>query len=155
MRHVLVLVLAAVLTGEAGILRAAPAVEVDCGAAVTQHALDADRPELTVELLVFVGQAFILGTYTESGIPADPPFGADCIRAAADRGSVDALRILGGLHGSGLGVVQDDVLAYQWASLAAMHGDELSKKYRDQLGERLTAAQRAEARRLAHAWLEQ
>ena len=146
-----VLVLAVVLAAGAGLLRAAPSAPLDCAAFVTQEALNADRPDLTVELMVRVGQAFIIGM---SGIDRDPLFGAGCIREAADRGSVDALRILGGMHGGGLGVLQDDVLAYKWSSLAAMHGDEWSKKYRDQLGEQLTAAQRAEARRLAQAWLE-
>ena len=153
MRHVLVLVLAAVLSP-------APAT-ADCVVTALTIWGTAEHLPPTLEgidgVLVVLGRALIFGTNTEDevSIPHDPVLGATCIREAAEHGSATAQGLLGALHADGLGVLQDDVLAYKWFSLGAMQGDEPSRKARDLVSKRLTPIQVAEARRLAQAWLEQ
>ncbi len=59
---------------------------------------------------------------------------------------------LGGMYASGLGVRQNYVRAYMWASLAAAQGYELAAKGLKILEKEMTPAQIAEAQRLAREW---
>ena len=157
MRHVLVL--AAVLTGAVGTLGAAPSQPI-CVHSAAQLWLgsEAFKTDVSFEEMEYqLGHALIFGTFVEDDefqIPHNPVRGAGCIQDAAEGGHPRAQGLLGALYHDGTGVLQDLVLAYKWLSLAAMHGDERSRKARDQLSEELTPAQAAEARRLAQAWLE-
>ena len=55
-------------------------------------------------------------------------------------------------EGNGQGVTQDYVQAHMWFNLAAAQGDEIPRKNRDAVAERMTSEQIAEAQRLAREW---
>ena len=76
-------------------------------------------------------------------------------RLAADQGDARAQFNLGVRYYKGQGVPQDYVLAHKWINLAASRtGEEREKrvKARDLVARRMTAAQIAEAQRLAREW---
>ncbi len=75
-------------------------------------------------------------------------------RQAADQDFGPAQLNLGLAYAEGLGVPSDHVQAYLWLNLASTTGDELAKTSRDELAERMTAEQVAEAQRLARDWWE-
>ena len=72
------------------------------------------------------------------------------------QGLADAQTSLGMLYEEGLGVPQDNVRAYMWYSLAAAHSTGASLKLaadrRDEVADRMTLAQIAEAQQLAREW---
>jgi TPR repeat protein len=68
---------------------------------------------------------------------------------AALQGDAGAQNHLGQLYEGGLGVSQNDVLAYMWFSLAGANGDKYAAQHRDALANKLTPTQIAEARELA------
>lgn len=70
---------------------------------------------------------------------------------AAD--TADALFELGMKYCIGQGVGQDYVSAHQWFNLAALKGSDAARQYRGELAREMTAAQVAEAQRLARDWL--
>ncbi len=53
----------------------------------------------------------------------------------------------------GRGVPQDYVQAHMWLNLAAANGDKDATNFRDRITEQMTAAQIAEAQRLAREWM--
>ena len=78
---------------------------------------------------------------------------------AADHGNAAAEAYLGAMYRNGLGVAQDDVQAYKWYNLAAMHFPESATSSRDgaimnreAIAARMTAAQIADAQKLAQEW---
>ena len=73
-------------------------------------------------------------------------------RRAAEQGHTKAQFKLGAMYFMGRGVPQDDVQAHMWLNLSAAPGNELARKIRDSLAEKMTPAQLAEARRLAREW---
>ena len=78
-------------------------------------------------------------------------------RLAAGQGFAEALNNLGMMYGNGDGVQQDNMEAYKWFDLAASHhpqGRKQKKSMRDRdfLANKMTAAQIAEAQRLAREW---
>ena len=84
----------------------------------------------------------------EDDIPPDYIKAAQLLRLAAEQGHVDAQFELGGLYLMGVGVIQDDVQALAWFSLAAMQGDK-AHYHRDEMQERMTSEEIAEAKDLA------
>ncbi|MDE0899979.1 MAG: hypothetical protein OSA81_13315, partial [Longimicrobiales bacterium] len=54
----------------------------------------------------------------------------------------------------GLGVPQDDVLAYMWLNLSATQGNAPPQENKDTVERRMTREQIAEAQRLSREWLE-
>jgi TPR repeat protein len=56
------------------------------------------------------------------------------------------------LYGTGQGVPQDYVKAHMWFNLAAAGGHKNAVKARDMTAARMTAAQIAEAQKLAREW---
>jgi len=56
------------------------------------------------------------------------------------------------MYETGAGVPRDNVLAYVWMNLAASQRDDEAKKHRENLERMMTAAQTAEAQRLAREW---
>jgi TPR repeat protein len=73
-------------------------------------------------------------------------------RKAAEQGVPTAQRALGMLYAEGRGLPQDYVLAHMWANLAASTGNETARENRDNIADRMTPEQIAEAQRLACAW---
>ena len=57
------------------------------------------------------------------------------------------------MYKQGLGVLQDYPLAHMWFNLAASQGWTNARISRDQLAEKMTPAQIAEAQRLAREWV--
>jgi uncharacterized protein len=77
---------------------------------------------------------------------------ADVVSPAADQGRAEAQFFLGNMYVKGQGVPEDYVFAHMWFTLAAAKGDEGAKEGRNMLAEHMTAAQIAEAQRLASEW---
>ena len=76
-------------------------------------------------------------------------------RKAAEQGTDQAQAMMGLLYSQGRGVPQDDVLAHMWLNLAASQGGENQKDRavaRDQLAQKMTREQLAEAQRMAREW---
>ena len=142
-----VVVLAAALLG------APPAV--DCVQTAARLWIFSDADLDLDDVLLQLGLAYVFGSSEDSlGIPRDPVYGAGCIREVADRGHAVGQGVLGALYADGLGILPDDVLAYKWLILSAMHGSESGRKARDLVRARLTAAQIAAAQQAATEWLE-
>ena len=94
-------------------------------------------------------QVALAGLYTSGlGVPTDPTEAARLYRAAAEQGDAVARLNLGDAYSRGAGVPRDPVRAYVWLSLAAEQGRNWARNKRDEIAERLTAGQRAEAERL-------
>jgi hypothetical protein len=56
------------------------------------------------------------------------------------------------MYNNGQGVTQDYFQAHMWYNLAATQGENLPRKSRNRLAEKMTPKQIAEARRLAREW---
>jgi hypothetical protein len=101
---------------------------------------------------------FGLGVRYENGegVPQDDAKAIHWYRLAAEQGYANGQYRLGLMYRSGLGVPQDDVEAYKWFNLAASRSTGITRisavEARDQVANRLTPEQRAEAQRLAREW---
>jgi TPR repeat protein len=93
------------------------------------------------------------------GVPQNYEEAIKWYRKAADQGEASAQFNLGLSYQYGKGVPQDYVQAHKWANLAAarsltsqpeLHGNAV--KLRDFIAEKMTAAQIAEAQKLASEW---
>ena len=74
-------------------------------------------------------------------------------RRAADQGDAEAQSNLGVMYSEGQGLPQDYVQAFMWLDIAAaQNGGIRIKNNRDIVSERMTAAQIAEAQKLAREW---
>ena len=60
---------------------------------------------------------------------------------------------LGLMHAEGQGVIQDYIHAHKWWNIAASQGNKTAAKNRDVASELMTAAQIAEAQKLAREWV--
>ncbi len=86
------------------------------------------------------------------GVPQDDTEAVRWYRRAAEQGHTKAQFKLGAMYFMGRGVPQDDVQAHMWLNLSAAPGNELARKIRDNLAEKMPPAQLAEAQRLAREW---
>ncbi len=86
------------------------------------------------------------------GVPQDNTEAVRWYRRAAEQGHTKAQFKLCAMYFMGRGVPQDDVQAHMWLNLAAAPGHELARKIRDNLAEKMTPAQLADAQRLAREW---
>ena len=86
------------------------------------------------------------------GVPQDYEEAAKWYRAVAEGGRADGQFALGGLYEAGRGAPIDYVLAHMWFNLAGAQGDEFAIRFRDEIAEKMTGDQIAEAQRLARAW---
>ena len=86
------------------------------------------------------------------GVPRDDKEAARWFRAAAEQGEVDSQILLGGMYKDGKGVPQDHVRALMWYLVAASLGEESAPERRDDIAEKMTPEQIAEAERLAREW---
>ncbi len=77
----------------------------------------------------------------------------DRVELAAQTGAPDALFELGMLYATGLDVAPDLVVAHKWFNLAALRGNNSALTHRKELSQEMSAAQIAEAQRLAREWL--
>jgi uncharacterized protein len=77
----------------------------------------------------------------------------DRVEFAPQTGAPDALFELGMLYATGLNVAADLVVAHKWFNLAAMRGNDEARAHRMELAREMSAAQIAEAQRLAREWL--
>lgn len=73
-------------------------------------------------------------------------------REAAEQGDPDAQYMLGRLNESGRGTPQDFVQAHKWYNLAASRGHRHAAEARDELADRMTSGQIAEAQQAARRW---
>ena len=95
--------------------------------------------QLNLGIMYFNGQ----------GVPQDYKQAVDWFRKAAAQGDADSQTNLGNMYYDGLGVPQDYVRAHMWFNLAAVQGDSDAVKNRDLTASKMTAAQIAEAQKLA------
>ena len=73
--------------------------------------------------------------------------------AAADAGVVDAQYCLGMHYANGRDVERDYIVAHKWFNLAATQGDPGARDLRGELAMEMSAAEIAEAQRLAREWM--
>lgn len=115
----------------------------DYATALKEWQLLADKGDAEAE--------FRLGSMSEKGegVPATLSQAATWYRKAADQGFSKAQYALGKLYADGRGILQDFVEAHKWLYLASASGELEAAKLRDELAEKMTPAQVAEAQRLA------
>jgi uncharacterized protein len=90
--------------------------------------------------------------YKGQGIPQNYAEAVTWFRKAADQGSAQAQINLGAMYANGQGVPQDYILAHMWLSLAAAKNETRAVDLRDIVAAKMTAAQVAEAQKLAREW---
>jgi TPR repeat protein len=71
------------------------------------------------------------------------------LRFLAERGHHPAQTDIGIMYEFGQGVIKDKVYAYMWWNIAATNGSRESGRYRDEIEQRMTAAEIARAQELA------
>lgn len=103
------------------------------------------------------GQAkaqYNLGTlyFNGEGVPKDYQQALRWFRLAADQGEAVAQTKIAIMYDDGQGVPHDIVQAQKWYILAATNGDKPAALLRDSLANQMTAAQIAEAQKLAQEW---
>lgn len=98
--------------------------------------------QLGLGVLCYNGQG-TLQSYTEA---------LTWFRQAADQGSVQAQINLGAMYANGQGAPQDYIQAHMWLSLAAAKSETRAAELRDIVAAKMTAAQIAEAQKLAREW---
>lgn len=87
--------------------------------------------------------------YGMAGMQAE---GAKWLKLSAERGNRDGQAMLASWYKMGEGLPKDDVLAYMWANIAAMSGNNNDIKTRDEYARYLSKDQLAEAQRLSRNW---
>ncbi|MDO9312787.1 MAG: tetratricopeptide repeat protein [Nitrosomonas sp.] len=97
------------------------------------------------------GAQYNLGVmyFEGKGVPQDYKQAVDCYKKAAAQGNATAQNNLGRMYANGQGVSQDYVRAHMWLNLAAAQGDSVAVKNRDLAAKIMTAAQIAEAQKMA------
>ena len=122
----------------------------DYAEAVRWYRLAADQGHADAQFNLGVMYAFGVG------MPQDDAEAVRWYRRAADQGHARAQGNLGDMYADGQGVPKDYVDAHLWLNLAAAQssGEDRDRrvKARDDLAERMTAEQLAEARRRAREW---
>ena len=100
------------------------------------------------------GAQYYLGFmyYNGKGVAQDYTEAAKWFRLAAEQGRADAQYSFGHMYLNGQSVSQDFVVAYMWFDLAASQGMRVAIKVRNELGQRMTPTQIAEAQKLARDW---
>ena len=86
------------------------------------------------------------------GVPQNDAEAMKWFRLAANQGDAEAQFNLGVMFRDGVGVPQNYVQAHMWVNLAGAGGNSNGNKNRDMVAGEMTAAQIAEAQRLAAAW---
>ncbi len=100
-----------------------------------------------------LAQALLGSAYTAGkGVSKNDTEAAKWFYLAANQGDADAQFMLGLTYVLGKGVPQNYVAAHMWLSLSAAQGGQLAAKRRDETARLMTAAQVAEAQKLAEEW---
>ena len=86
------------------------------------------------------------------GVPQDFTEAIKWFRIAAEQGDASSQYHLGNMYHTGRGVPQDYVQAHFWYNLATTHGEEAARQFRDDIADKMTSGQLAEAQRLARNW---
>jgi len=86
------------------------------------------------------------------GVQKDLQTAAQWFLAAAKQGHVRAQNHIGMRYARGKGITADPVQAMMWLTLSAKSGNPAAVENRAALARKLTAAQIADAERLAAAW---
>lgn len=86
------------------------------------------------------------------GIPQDYAEALKWYQLAAAQGGAGAAYNLGGMYANGKGVERNYVIAHMWFNLAAAKGVQGAERNRDGVARQMTAAQVAEAEKLAKEW---
>jgi TPR repeat protein len=94
-----------------------------------------------------VGDMYMSG----DGVAKNDAEAVKWFRKAAEQGLANAQGTLGIMYAKGQAVPQDYVLAYMWLHLAT-EGNQGGAQFRDAVGQSMTAAQVAEAQKLAREW---
>ena len=94
-----------------------------------------------------LGLAYLLG----EGVHQDDEAAVKWQKLAAEQGHTRSQLVFGYLYSVGRGAPQDDVYAHMWSNIAASAGDQDAENRGDELTERMTPAQIAEAQKLARA----
>jgi TPR repeat protein len=79
---------------------------------------------------------------------------AEMVEQASVAGAPDALFELGMLYATGRDVEADLVVAHKWFNLAAVRGNPSALARRIEISQEMSAAQIAEAQKLAREWLQ-
>lgn len=87
--------------------------------------------------------------YKGEGVLQDCEEAVHWYTKAAEQGHAGAINNLGTMYRVGCGVPRDDVYAHMWYNIAGSMGDRMAASVRDFTAEDMTAAQLAEAQRLA------
>ena len=99
-----------------------------------------------------LGALYTLGR----GVPQDGQEAVKWLRLAAEQGVANAQLLLGATYHDGQGVLRDYVQAHKWFNLGTSRTTgEMAEDFRlkrDELAEKMTAPQLAEAQRLAREW---
>jgi TPR repeat protein len=122
-------------------------IERDYREAVRWYRLAAEQGQLEAQLNL--GNILYKGL---GGLPQNYAEAAKWFHLAADQGDATAQSKLGAMYDNGEGVPQDYAVAHMWFNLAAAQGDQDGAKARDQIAQRMTPAQIAEAQKLARDW---
>jgi TPR repeat protein len=94
-----------------------------------------------------VGDMYVSG----DGVAKNDGEAVKWFHKSAEQGLGNAQGTLGIMYAKGQAVPQDYVLAYMWLHLAT-EGNQGAAQFRDAVGQRMTAAQVAEAQKLAREW---
>ena len=74
-------------------------------------------------------------------------------RKAAEQSHHGAFKDMGDIYWKGLGVPQNNILAYMWWRLGVLHGDKESERLLDIAAVKMNASRVAEAQKLAQEWM--
>lgn len=88
------------------------------------------------------------------GVPQDYKQGAKWFTKAAEQGNATAQSIVGNLYAQGQSVLQDYGRAHIWFNLATANGHERGSENRDNVPEKMTSDQIAEAQKMAREMVE-
>ena len=96
---------------------------------------------------------------TGRGVPQDDKVAVKWYKKAAEQGHADAQAGLGLISWEyGNGIVEDKVQAYAWLNIATTHpqslGGEMARESKEELAEKMTKEQIAEARKLSTQMIE-
>ena len=122
-------------------------VEKDMNEAVRWARAGAAQHDMVSQSIL--GRAYMRG---EGGLVRDMGQFLHWTQLAARQGERNAQGLLGRLYLEGVGVPQDYVRAHLWLNLAASRGLSKAAKQRDEVAEKMTPQQLAEAQKLASAW---
>jgi TPR repeat protein len=97
---------------------------------------------------------YILGALYADGeeVPQDWAEAARWYRKSAEQGYAKAQSSLGLMYSKGQGVPQNFIEAHKWYNLSAMQGNEIARKNRDILAQRMIPADVSKAQGLAREW---